>query len=134
MFQAHLSDERPQARASVQRGVLSGWATQLHSHPRRWTNKTPSVLVMHAHHPHTRTKQEVAGISHPVWVCSLTWFLCWSFKWPGPRWVGGDKSKSLEQGTWEAERREVNTVRGEGKLLSTGSRGGRSWGMFRTLH
>lgn len=106
MFQAHLSDERPQARGSFR---LRGPTPR----PQRWTCKTPSVLAMQAPRPHTRTNQKVAGISHPAWAYLLTWFLCWSCKLPGPRWVDGDKSKSLEQETWDAERREVNIVRGE---------------------
>lgn len=63
--------------------------------------------------PHMRTNKEAGAISHPEWAHTLTCFLCWPFKPPGPSWESEDKSKSLEQGTWEAERRQVRTIRGD---------------------
>lgn len=73
--------------------------------------KTTPISAFDARQLSTHGNKEAGAISHPVWAHTLTWFLCWPFKPPGPSWGSGDKSKSLEQGTWEAERRQVRTIR-----------------------
>lgn len=106
----------PQTHGAVRRaGVLSGSVPNFTHVPRGGLAKQhPSVLVTQDNRPHMRTN-DAHAISHPVCAHTLTWFLCWPFKPPGPSWGHGDKSTSLEQGTWEAERREVRTVRGDGR-------------------
>lgn len=106
-------NNRPQTRGSVRRrGALFGSVTQLHSRPGRWTCKP-------APHPAPRlstykNKQGSACHFSPSLGTPSNLVLCWPFKPPGPSWGSGDKSKSLEQGPWEAERREVRTVGGDG--------------------
>lgn len=66
-----------------------------------------------------RANKEARAVSHAAWAHTLTRVLCWPFKPPGPSWGNDNKSKFLEQGTWEAERQEVRTVRGTWKTPST---------------